>query len=132
MLMATVPGNPIKRLIINDVGPFLPKDALERIASYTGNAPDFDDLAALELSSRRTRDFGNLTDGQWRHMAETSHRTLEGSKVALAYDPAIGDNFRASRSTMLICGASGISFVVRPSCSGARHPIYCVGRTLKP
>ena len=28
-------------------------------------------------------------------MAETSHRTLEGGKGALAYDPAIGDNFRA-------------------------------------
>ena len=32
MLMASIPGNPIKRLIINDVGPFLPKAALERIA----------------------------------------------------------------------------------------------------
>ena len=31
MLMASIPGNPIKRLIINDVGPFLPKSALERI-----------------------------------------------------------------------------------------------------
>ena len=96
MLMATVPGNPIKRLIINDVGPFLPKAALERIASYTGNAPDFDDLVALESYLRDVHaTFGDLTDGQWRHMAETSHRTLEGSKVALAYDPAIGDNFRA-------------------------------------
>ena len=96
MLMATVPGNPIKRLIVNDVGPFLPKAALERIASYTGNAPDFDDLAALESYLRDVHAlFGDLTDGQWRHMAETSHRTLEGSKVALAYDPAIGDNFRA-------------------------------------
>ncbi|MBG06536.1 MAG: alpha/beta hydrolase [Rhodospirillaceae bacterium] len=96
MLMATVPGNPIKRLIINDVGPFLPKAALERIASYTGNAPDFDDLAALESYLRDVHaTFGDLTDGQWRHMAETSHRTLEGGKVALAYDPAIGDNFRA-------------------------------------
>jgi len=96
MLMATVPGNPIKRLIINDVGPFLPKAALERIASYTGNAPDFDDLNALEAYLRDVHaTFGDLTDGQWRHMAETSHRKLDGGKVALAYDPAIGDNFRA-------------------------------------
>jgi pimeloyl-ACP methyl ester carboxylesterase len=28
-------------------------------------------------------------------MAETSHRRLESGKVALGYDPAIGDNFRA-------------------------------------
>ena len=48
MLMASMPGSPIKRLIINDVGPFLPKSALERIASYTGTAPDFDDIGVLE------------------------------------------------------------------------------------
>ena len=96
MLMASIPGNPIKRLIVNDVGPFLPKAALERIASYTGMAPDFDDMATLEAYLRETHaTFGDLTDGQWRHMAETSHRKLDNGKVTLGYDPAIGDNFRA-------------------------------------
>ena len=95
MLMASISGNPIKRLIVNDVGPFLPKTALERIASYTGTAPNFDDLAALESYLRETHaTFGDLTDGQWKHMTETSHRKLDNGKVALSYDPAIGDNFR--------------------------------------
>ena len=94
MLMAAVSGNPIKRLIVNDVGPFLPKTALERIASYTGNAPEFESLDALEVYLRDVHaTFGNLTDGQWRHMAETSYHEFEGGKLALAYDPAIGDNF---------------------------------------
>ena len=96
MLMASMPGSPIKRLIINDVGPFLPKSALERIAGYTGTAPDFDDIAALEAYLREVHaPFGDLTDQQWRHMAETSSREVDGGKVALAYDPTIGDNFRA-------------------------------------
>lgn len=96
MLMASMPGNPIRRLIINDVGPFLPKAALERIAGYTGTAPDFDDIGALEAYLRGVHaPFGDLTDQQWRHMAETSARAVDGGKVALAYDPAIGDNFRA-------------------------------------
>lgn len=96
MLMASIPGNPIQRLIVNDVGPFLPKAALERIASYTGTAPDFDDLGALEAYLRDIHaSFGDLTDGQWKHMAATSHRVVDGGKVALGYDPAIGDNFRA-------------------------------------
>ena len=95
MLMAAVSGNPIKRLIVNDVGPFLPKTALERIASYTGNAPEFESLEALEVYLRDVHaTFGNLTDGQWRHMAETSYHEFEGGKLALAYDPAIGDNLR--------------------------------------
>ena len=96
MLMASMPGSPIKRLIINDVGPFLPKPALERIASYTGTAPDFDDIGVLEAYLREVHaPFGDLTDQQWRHMAEASSREVDEGKVALAYDPAIGDNFRA-------------------------------------
>ena len=96
MLMASMPGSPIKRLIINDVGPFLPKPALERIAGYTGTAPDFDDIGVLEAYLREVHaPFGDLTDQQWRHMAETSSREVDGGKVALAYDPTIGDNFRA-------------------------------------
>ena len=96
MLMASLPGHPIQRLIVNDVGPFLPKAALERIASYTGNALDFENLDALEAYLREVHaPFGDLTDGQWRQMAEMGHRPVDGGKVALGYDPAIGDNFRA-------------------------------------
>ena len=39
--------------------------------------------------------FGDLTDQQWCQKAETSSREFDGGKVALACDPAIGDNFRA-------------------------------------
>ena len=95
MMMASMPGSPIKRLIVNDVGPFLSKAALERIAGYTGNAPEFADIGGLEAYLRVVHaPFGNLTDQQWRHMAETSARPLNDGKVALAYDPGIGENFR--------------------------------------
>ena len=38
MLMASLPGHPIQRLIVNDVGPFLPKAALERMREREPNA----------------------------------------------------------------------------------------------
>lgn len=96
MLLAAIPGSPVKRLIVNDVGPFLPRTALERIASYVGTVTEFADLAALEAYIREIHaPFGPLTDAQWRHMVEHGHRVLDNGKVALAYDPAIGDNFRA-------------------------------------
>ena len=95
MMMASMPGNPIKRLIMNDVGPCLPKAALKRIAGYTGKALDFANIGALEAYLRVVHaPFGDLTDQQWRHMAETSALRLDNGKIALAYDPAIGDNFR--------------------------------------
>src|SRR3546814_5243354 len=36
MLLAAQPWSPIRRLVLNDVGAFLPKAALQRIAGYVG------------------------------------------------------------------------------------------------
>ena len=38
--------------------------------------------------------FGNLTEAQWRHIAEHSVRRLDGGGFALHYDPAIGAAFQ--------------------------------------
>ncbi|HEY0523660.1 MAG TPA: alpha/beta hydrolase [Stellaceae bacterium] len=96
MMLAAQPGNPIRRLVLNDVGPFLPKAALERIGSYVGKDPHFPDIAALEEYLRRIHaPFGPLTAEQWRHLAEHGWRHLpDGSGVGLAYDPHIGDAFQ--------------------------------------
>ncbi|MGE4221621.1 MAG: alpha/beta fold hydrolase [Alphaproteobacteria bacterium] len=94
MLLAAMPGTPIRRLVVNDVGPFIPKAALERIAGYVGGDPRFDGIAELESHLRRVQSgFGDLTDAQWRHMAEHSARPVEDGKLALAYDPAIAAGF---------------------------------------
>src|SRR5579863_10057747 len=36
ILLAALPGAPIRRMVINDVGPVIPKDGLQRIADYVG------------------------------------------------------------------------------------------------
>ncbi|MEO1194326.1 MAG: alpha/beta fold hydrolase [Pseudomonadota bacterium] len=43
MMLAAQPGSPIRRLIVNDVGPFIPKEALVRIAGYVGEPVSFAD-----------------------------------------------------------------------------------------
>jgi len=48
MFLAARPGSPIRRLVLNDVGPFVPKAALDVIAAYVGQAPAFPDLEAAE------------------------------------------------------------------------------------
>jgi pimeloyl-ACP methyl ester carboxylesterase len=53
MLLGAQPGAPIGRLVVNDVGPFLPKAALERIGSYVGQDPRFATSAELEAYLRR-------------------------------------------------------------------------------
>ena len=90
MLIAATPGNPIQRMVLNDIGPLIPKAALERIQSYIGGAPRFADLAEAEAYLRRVHaPFGKLTDAQWRGMAEHSVRPLPGGGLALHYDPAM-------------------------------------------
>lgn len=95
MMLAAMPGNPIQRLVINDVGAFIPKSALLRILDYFGKDPSFSGLAAAEVYLRRIyRGFGNLTDAQWRHLTQTSLRK-DGAGWRLHYDPRIAEPFQA-------------------------------------
>ena len=94
MMLAAQPNSPIRRLVMNDIGPFIPKAAAERIGSYVGNAPDFASIADAEAYLRQVHaGFGDLTEGQWRHLAEHSVRR-KGEGYRLHYDPAIGHAFR--------------------------------------
>ncbi len=96
MMLAAQPNNPIRRLVINDVGPLISKVGLQRIADYVGKDPVFEDVAAVEAYLRFTlMGFGRLTDGQWRHLAEHSARQRPDGLLGLAYDPGIADAFKA-------------------------------------
>jgi len=90
MMLAARPGNPIRKLVINDIGPFIPKAFLGRIRNYVGTDPHFADIGALEAYLRKTHaTFGPMRDEQWRQLAEHSARRLEGGGYGLAYDPGI-------------------------------------------
>ncbi len=91
MMLAAQPGTPIRRLVLNDVGPLVPAAALRRIATYVGQDPRFASLAELEAYLRSVHaPFGPLDDADWAHLAAHGHRRLEDGSFGLAYDPAIG------------------------------------------
>ncbi len=94
MMLAAQPGTPVRRLIVNDVGPFIPKASLERIAGYVGQDPRFPDLTAAEAYFRDVHaPFGRLTDAQWQHLTRTgvSEDDADGEDrgFRLRYDPDI-------------------------------------------
>ena len=94
MAIAAMPGQPIRRLVLNDIGPFIPAAALARIRDYMGDPREtkFADLAALERHLRAVHaPFGNLGDDGWAHLARHSARALPGGGYALHYDPAIAE-----------------------------------------
>lgn len=96
MILAAQARTPIMRLVMNDVGPFIPKAALERIGSYVGQAPRFASLDEVEAYLREIlAPFGKLDDAQWRHLA--AHDAVrDGDGWRMRYDPAIGTAFRAA------------------------------------
>ncbi|MBE9606434.1 alpha/beta hydrolase [Acetobacteraceae bacterium H6797] len=90
MGLCAVPGTGMRRLVLNDVGPFIPASALNAIGHYLGQETTFADVTALETHLRHIHaGFGPMSDEQWRHLAETSARMTADGQVVQHYDPAI-------------------------------------------
>jgi pimeloyl-ACP methyl ester carboxylesterase len=100
MLLAAKPGSPIRRLVLNDVGPFIPWGALYRLKGYVSGGGSFPGMAQVEAYLREAcAQFGPLSDEQWRHLAEHSVTPAgEGAGYQLRYDPGIGDTMRGGRA----------------------------------
>ena len=94
MALSSMPNSPIKKLIINDVGPYLAKEALMRIAEYVGQQPSFNSSDELGAYIRTVyAGFGELTEQQWNNMLTHGQRTLENGQFTLNYDPDISKVF---------------------------------------
>jgi pimeloyl-ACP methyl ester carboxylesterase len=90
IMLAAQPTSPVRRLVVNDVGPLVPRAALARLAAYVGKAPRFGTFDAFERYLREIfAQFGPLTDAQWRKLAEDSVRREADGTLSPAYDPAI-------------------------------------------
>lgn len=89
--LASLPDTPIRRLLLNDVGPIVPKAALDFIHSVISQTYVFDTIQDLETRMRNTRGltWGPVTDEQWKHMAEHNARALDDGAITYAYDPNI-------------------------------------------
>lgn len=94
MVLAAQPGTPIRRLILNDVGPFIPAAALARIAAYIGNPPRLPDLATAEAYIRKIyQNTGPCTDADFAALARHSVRPHPDGGFRMNYDPTIAQNF---------------------------------------
>lgn len=105
MILAAQPKTPITRMVLNDIGPFIPEAAIARIRDYLEPPPVFPDLAALEAHLRQIHaPFGVPDDGAWGEMAAASARPVPGG-VTLHYDPALALAMRAGPAAAVDLGA---------------------------
>lgn len=87
---------PVRRLVLNDVGPTLEWSALQRIGTYVGLMGRFDsEQAAADSMARVSVGFGPHTSEQWMALSRPMLRALPEGGFGLHYDPAIGVPFRA-------------------------------------
>jgi pimeloyl-ACP methyl ester carboxylesterase len=96
MMIAARANSPIRRLVLNDVGPLVPRAALSRLGEYVGKDPRFESLEAFEAYLRRiSAPFGPLTPAQWRHLALHSHKRFDDGSYGFRYDPGIATPFQS-------------------------------------
>jgi len=94
MALAAQPGLGIRRLVLNDVGPVIQWEALQRIGSYVGTDPSFDsEPQAIDYLATISTGFGPHTAEQWAALSRPMLRQREG-RWWLHYDPAIAAPFR--------------------------------------
>jgi pimeloyl-ACP methyl ester carboxylesterase len=97
MVLAALPGSPIRRLVINDIGPYLPWAGLLRLGANLNDAPkSFDSIEAAELYFRRVlAPFGELEDEHWHHLtAHSVEWKPERQRYESLCDPNIAYAFR--------------------------------------
>lgn len=99
MALAAQAQMALRRLVLNDVGPVIQWEALQRIGTYLGQNPSFDsEAAAVDYLASISAGFGPHTPEQWRALSLPLLRQRDG-RWWLHYDPAIAAPFKAMTAT---------------------------------
>lgn len=102
MALATYYPKYIKSLVLNDVGPELPKKTVKRIEKYVNLDISFKSLDEAKGHMKKIfKHFGIRDEKDWNHITENSVRLCSDDKYRLSYDPKIleGTSLRKNEST---------------------------------
>ena len=97
IVLAALPGQPIRRIVINDIGPYLPWAGLTRLGANLNEAPrSFETIEAAERYYRRVlASFGQMEAEDWRHLTVHSVQwNAEKHHFETLCDPNIAHAFR--------------------------------------
>jgi pimeloyl-ACP methyl ester carboxylesterase len=95
MPLASLPGNPIRKLVLNDVGPALDMTSLVNIADYIGQDLRWSTYEDAETYIRAISvPFGPHTDAEWHNMAKSVLRQTEDGQWTRHYDIRLAAPFK--------------------------------------
>lgn len=87
---------PVRRLVLNDVGPAVSWSSIERIKAYIGNTGRFDSVQqAADAMWAVSASFGPHTPEQWMALSQPMVKQQEDGAYTLHYDPAIAEPVKA-------------------------------------
>ncbi|MFZ6861637.1 alpha/beta fold hydrolase [Undibacterium sp. Ji67W] len=105
MGIASLEGNPIRKLLLNDVGPALNPVALSRIGEYVGQAVAFERFdEALTYIKSISQPFGAHTDAQWEKLARDVLRKNDAGQWIKHYDLGLCQPFKATTPEQVVAG----------------------------
>jgi pimeloyl-ACP methyl ester carboxylesterase len=102
---------PVRRFVLNDVGPVLEWKALQRIGTYLGNTGRFDTLQqAADAMWAISSSFGPHTSQQWLALSQHMVKPLVPGEPALTlhYDPHLAVPFRSFSETTAVEGEAAL------------------------
>ncbi len=102
--LAALPRSPLRRLVLNDVGPVIEPASLQRIGSYLGAPVRWGSLdEAADAIWAISQGFGPHTREQWLALTRPQLRQ-DGDGFEPHYDPAIAVPFRAITPDVALAG----------------------------
>ena len=97
LVLASLPGNPVRKLILNDIGPTLNPVALARIGDYIGQDVRF---PSFDLAAKFIRDvsvtFGEHSEQEWQKLAADVLRQDADGTWIRHYDLDLALPFKAA------------------------------------
>ncbi|WP_413674697.1 alpha/beta fold hydrolase [Massilia cellulosiltytica] len=94
--LASLPDSPVRRMVLNDIGPVLDPVALARIGDYIGQAIRFATFAEGAAYVRMvSTPFGPHSDAQWDKLARDVLVQQPDGQWALHYDLGLAQPFKA-------------------------------------
>jgi len=95
--LASLPNNPVRKLLLNDIGPSIDAEALARIGEYVGQKVQFGTFdEAWQYVRAISLSFGAHNDEQWRKLASDVMRQDANGKWTFVYDPGLALPFKAT------------------------------------
>jgi pimeloyl-ACP methyl ester carboxylesterase len=107
--VAALAGSPLRRLVLNDVGPTIEADALARIGTYLGQPVRWGSVdEAADYLRTISAGFGPHTREQWLALTAPQLRPAADGGFVPHYDPKIALPFRAVTPELAAAGEAAL------------------------